>query len=81
MQAIFLYLKAICQPLFKFDSVIPSFDTGKSRFTNSPLLNVDLELNVVILSPNTVSDFRFSGPNTSCPKIGGDLYNEERISE
>ena len=59
-----------------FDSVIPSFYIEQSRFDNSLLLNVDLEPNVAILSPNTVSHFRFSGS-----KQGEDLYNEEGISE
>ena len=51
------------KPLCMFDSVILSFHIEQSRFRNSPLLNVNLEPNVVILSPNTVSHFHFSGPN------------------
>ena len=59
------------KPLFMFDSVIPSFHIEQSRFTNSPLLNADLEPNVIILSPNTVSHFRLVDRSTSCPKVGG----------
>ena len=78
LQGIFLFLKAMCH---MFDSVIPWFHIEQSSFTNSLLLNAELDqmLSFFLLILFLISVLM--DQITSCPTVGGVLYIKEGISE